>query len=140
MNELDKECAEILGPEILARTKAIKENATEVTEKELQEAVAGIGEKDPLEDYPVHVKDLLGEFVSVSEIKPTKSKKAFWIQTAQEWLEMGIKPLNIKPMCKYAIENFGGIAGPQSITSAYNMMRTVKKKPIHGERLMRAAE
>ena len=134
MNELDKMCADILGPEILERTKKIKENAKEMSKEALALAVAGIGENDPLEGYPVHVTALLGAFVSASEIKPTKRNKAFWIQTANEWRETGIMPPDIKPMYDYAVENFGGVAGPQSITSAYHMMRTAKKdsKAIKG--------
>jgi len=137
MNEIDKEMAEILGPEIMARTKAIKENAEarKPSKEKLLAAAAGIGEKDHLEGYPVHVKDLLAEFVSVSEIKPTKSKKAFWIKTATEWREIGIKPENIKQMYEYAVENFGGVAKPTGITSAFHMMRTAKKPETRGLRV-----
>ena len=131
MNEIDKEMAEIIGPEILERTRKIKENgkAKKPTKESLKLAAAGIGKKDPVGDYPVDVKDLLGAFVSASEIAPTKAKKAFWIKTAREWREMGVKPKNIRSMYLYAIENFGGVAGPQSITSAFNMMKSVMKKP-----------
>ena len=128
MNELEKTSDEILGPEILARTKAIKEkNPSKVDKDKLSAAAAGIGQNDPLEGYPVHVKDLLGAFVSASEIKPTKSKKAFWIQTANEWREMGVMPQDIKPMYDYAVENYGGVAKPTGITSAFHQMRTARK-------------
>jgi len=139
MSEIDQEMADILGPEILERTRKIKErNPSKVDPSKLKASAAGIGEKDPLWGYPVHVKDLLAEFVLVSEIAPTKAKKAFWIKVANEWRETGVKPENIRAMYNYAIENFGGVAGPQSITSAFNMMKSVMKKPaIKG---MRVAE
>ena len=74
MDEIDQEMADILGPEILERTQKAREKAEKVSAENLALAAAGVGEKDPLEGYPVDVKDLLAVFVSVSEIKPTKSK------------------------------------------------------------------
>ena len=140
MDEIDQEMADILGPEILERTQKAREKAEKVSAENLALAAAGIGEKDPLMGYPEDVKPRLLKFISVSEIKPTKSKKAFWIKTDREWGETGIKVKDIEPMCKYAMENFGGIAGPQSITSAYHMMRTAKKPAMKGERTMRVAD
>ena len=137
MNEIDKEMAEILGPEILERTRKIKEkNPSKVDKDVLKAAVVGIGEKDVLMGYPEDIKDLLGAFISASEIAPTKAKKAFWIKVAREWREMGVLPPDIRSMYLYALENFGGVAGPQSITSAFNMMKSVMKKPeMQGTRI-----
>jgi len=122
--QIDEEMAAILGPEILARTKAIKENAKPpVTKEDLTKAVAGIGKSDPTEGYPVHVKGLLNEFIKVSQIKPTKRRKSDWIDTANEWREMGVKPDDVQKMYRHAVEGGWDISRPGSITSAYYPMK-----------------
>jgi len=50
--------------------------------------------------------------------------KGKWIKQARVWVNMELTPNDIEKMCKYAKENFQGIAQPSSITSAYNMMNT----------------
>lgn len=136
MNDTDKEMANILGSEILERTRKIKErNPSKVDSNKLKASAAGIGKKDPLEGYPVDIKDLLGAWVSASEIAPTDGKKAFWIQTAREWREMGVKPQNIKSMYDFAVVNFGEIENPTGITSAFHMMRTAKKQEYKNVRI-----
>ena len=137
---LEDECEAILGPEILERTKSIKEKATvtKPTPEKLKLAAAGIGENDPLEGYPVHCRLLLAEFVSVSQIPPTKRKKSDWIDTANEWREMGVKPKEVKKMYDHAVENGLDISRPGSITFAYYPMK--KKKTSVDNKGIRTAE
>lgn len=122
---IDEEMAAILGPEILERTRKIKESAnhSKVSPEDLAKSAAGIGENDPTDGFPVHVKELLGEFISVALIRPTKRRKSDWIDTANEWREMGVKKGDIRLMFNHAREKGWDITRPGSITSAYNAIK-----------------
>lgn len=125
LNEIDEEMAAILGPEILERTKKIKEQGEQqrLSKEKLLLAAAGKGEKDPTEGFPVHVKDLLNAFISATQITPTKRRKADWIDTANEWIEMGVKAPDVRNMFNYAREKGWDVARPGSITSAFNAIK-----------------
>ena len=139
--DIDAEMDAILGPEILARTKKNKEQpSTMPTKEEVKVAALGVGEKDPLEGYPVHVKELLVEFIKASQIPPTKRKKADWITTADEWREMGVKVADIKKMYDHAVEGDWDIARPGSITSAYYPMKKQGTKVDKKDKYFRVAE
>lgn len=140
--EIKAEMDAILGPEVLERTKKIKEqNSSKVDPDKLKASAIGIGENDPLEGFPVHVKETLASFVKVSEIAPTKRKKSDWIDTGNEWREMGVKPADVEEMYKYALENGWTISRPGSITSAYHAMRIDhKSQQKKGDKQFRIAE
>lgn len=82
-----------------------------------------IGEKDPLEGYPVDVKDLLCVFIGQFGRNPTPQEKAFWIKTARQWKKMKVRLQDIEPM--YIHTKVGGltIKSPASITFAYDALR-----------------
>lgn len=142
LEQIDEEMAAILGPEILERTRKIKEKGKQerLAQEELLMASAGAGENDPLSDYPPHVKDLLGSFMKVSQIQPTKRRKSDWIDTANEWREMGVKPFEVKDMYWYAREGGWDISRPGSITSAYYPMKQQSQKNALDDSGFRVAE
>lgn len=138
--DIDAEMAAILGPEILERTRKIKEGAKQHDHQAVERAAAGIGEKDPLSDFPVDVKETLRAFMKVSQIAPTKAKKADWIKTAREWQEMGVKPEDVKKMYAHALNSGWDIARPGSITSAYYPSRIQVAQDTEDTRQFRMAQ
>jgi len=124
----EKSVEEIIGDEILERSQNIKDNATPHSREDAIKAAYGIGNADPFRDYPPDTQAYLRAFSKASGInKPIKKKKGDWIDTAREWIEMGLTPNDIPRMVEHAQENFGGIARPGSITSAHNMMKAQPK-------------
>lgn len=87
---------------------------------------------DPLIGYPDDVLAYLKVFIAVSGIRPIKSQKGDWIKSVREWIEMGVSPVDVKDMYKYAVSGMWGVARPGSITKAYHMMssKPVKEQPV----------
>ena len=77
-----------------------------------------------LEDYPVDVVEYLEEFVVSFKRAPSAAEKAFWIKTARQWVEMGVKPSDVREMVGHCKAEGLAIKSPASITFAYDTIRT----------------
>ena len=94
-----------------------------------------LGKKDPLAGYPVDAVNLLRTYIVVTNTTPITSEKGDWIKTARVWLELGVRPEDVRYMYAYAIDNEWGVARPGSITKAYRMMKTqLTKEQVKLER------
>ena len=119
----------------LASTDSVHTKESNIKEKELAKdfnELASSKKPHVLIDYPIDVMAHLKVFIAVSGIKPIKSQKGDWIKTAREWMEMGIPPVSVRDMYKYAVDKEWGVARPGSITKAFHMMQTkpTKEQPV----------
>ena len=73
--------------------------------------------------YPADVEPYLTSFVSEFKREPAKQELGHWIQVARQWIDMGVRPEQVKRMYKYARDKGLPMKSPASITFAYDVIR-----------------
>ena len=119
-------------PHIVSTYKE-ESTTTEVTKKDVVDAMLAYSRKgNGLEDYPADVIDFLTPFVEVFKRVPAEQEKSAWIKEARKWIQMGVRPEDVRPMYKHTKGEGLTIKSPFSITFAYDALRNEveRRKPV----------
>lgn len=83
------------------------------------------------EKIPEPIRELLDVYVELTCQRPTKGQLIDWLQTGQEWLEMGIVPADLKTAYSKAKPDNGDgfmVARPGSLTRVAGMVAGERRK------------
>lgn len=86
-------------------------------------------------DMPECITELLDVFYELTAIKPSKSMRSLWLKAANEWLELGIIPEDIRNAFEIAkSEKYGFlINGPSSLTKTANACAGQRRLGLSGK-------
>lgn len=79
------------------------------------------------EHFPEPIRELLDVFVQTTGMKCCKSNMMDWLQTGQEWLELGITKVDVRNAYNVAKDNFN-IVRPGSLTNTANACAGERRK------------
>jgi len=88
------------------------------------------------EKIPEPIRDLLDVYVQITGQKPAKNQLMDWLQTGQEWLEIGISADDLREAYRKAKPDSGEgfmVARPGSLTRTAGMFAGERRKKISGE-------
>ena len=94
-----------------------------ILEKELKAQSSWVGR----EAMPEILRDLADEFVRATNIKPAKKELAWWLGEFQDWLTIGVRPVDVKSGVEYAREHDFDIFQPASLTKTLRMLIAKRK-------------
>ena len=111
-------------PGDIVSKKNLQSNTTKATKKDVLDFIVDFTEKPSgLEGYPPDVVPLLEAFIAMFKRDPSAAEKSFWIKTARQWKEMGVKPEDIRPMYQACRDSDLAVKSPASITFAFDELR-----------------
>ena len=91
---------------------------------------------------PEPIRDLLDIYVQITGQKPAKNKLMDWLQTGQEWLEVGISADDLRAAYKKAKPDDGNgfmVSRPGSLTTVAGMFAGERRKKPSTSRIVISA-
>jgi len=91
---------------------------------------------------PEPIRDLLDVYVQITGQKPAKNKLMDWLQTGQEWLEIGISSEDLQAAYKKAKPDCGDgfmVSRPGSLTTVAGMFAGERRKKPSTSRIVISA-